>query len=73
MWTPNKATIESLRSKYPKGCKVELVRMDDVHAPPAGTHGTVMFVDDIGTIHVAWETGSSLGVAYGVDQCRRID
>lgn len=72
MWTPSKRTVEFLRTRFPKGCKVELVHMDDVHAPPVGTHGTVMFVDDIGTIHVAWETGSTLGIAYGEDQCRRI-
>ena len=73
MWAPSKATVDSLRSRYPKGSVVELIHMDDVHAPPTGTRGTVMFVDDIGTIHVAWETGSTLGVAYGEDQCRRVD
>lgn len=73
MWTPSKATVDSLRSRYPKGSVVELIHMDDVHAPPTGTRGTVMFVDDIGTIHVAWDTGSTLGVAYGEDQCRRVD
>lgn len=29
-------------------------------------------VDSIGTIHVSWDCGSSLGVAYGVDQCRKV-
>lgn len=28
---------------------------------PAGLKGTVMFVDDIGTVHIDWENGSSLG------------
>ena len=37
---------------------------------PQGTRGTVTAVDDIGTIHVKWDTGSSLGIAYGVDACR---
>ena len=45
--------------------------MDDPQAPPIGTKGTVTHVDDIGTIHVAWDNGSSLGVAYGVDFCRK--
>jgi len=35
----------------------------------AGATGTVMHVDDIGTIHVAWDCGSTLGVVYGVDSC----
>ena len=67
---PNKEIIERLRRTYPAGTTVELVRMNDDHAPPAGTCGTVIFVDDIGTIHVRWNTGSSLGIAYGEDVCR---
>ena len=29
-------------------------------------------VDDIGTIHVSWDCGSSLGIAYGEDLCKKI-
>ena len=47
--------------------------MDDVQAPPIGTLGTVVGVDSIGTIHVNWDNGCGLGVAYGEDACRRID
>ena len=67
---PNKEIIEHLRRTYPAGTTVELVHMNDDHAPPRGTRGTVIFVDDIGTIHVRWNTGSSLGIAYGEDVCR---
>ena len=67
---PNKEIIEHLRRTYPAGTKVELVRMNDDHAPPAGTRGTVTGVDDIGTIHVCWQNGSGLGVAYGEDECK---
>ena len=69
---PSKETVEVLRRAYPAGCAVELVRMDDTQAPPPGTRGRVIAVDDIGTIHVAWSTGSSLGVAWGQDMCRRV-
>ena len=64
--------LEMLRARFPVGCRVELVRMDDIHAPAPGTQGTVRWVDDIGTIHVNWDTGSSLGVIYGEDCCKRI-
>lgn len=37
-----------------------------------GEKGTVIGVDDIGTIHVNWDCGSSLGIAYGEDKCRKI-
>jgi hypothetical protein len=30
-------------------------------------------VDDIGSIHIAWETGSTLGVVPGVDTVKRLD
>lgn len=69
---PSKEVIEQLRKEYPVGCRVELVRMDDVQAPPIGTLGTVRGVDDIGSIMVAWDTGSGLSVAYGEDICRKI-
>ncbi len=69
---PSKEVIEQLRKEYPVGCRVELVRMDDVQAPPMGTLGTVRGVDDIGSIMVAWDTGSGLSVAYGEDICRKI-
>ena len=72
MRTLRRETIEYLKSSFPRGCRVELLRMDDPQAPPIGTRGTVIGVDDIGTIHVNWDTGSSLGVAYGEDDCRRI-
>ena len=69
---PNKEIIERLRREFPLGTRVELVKMDDVQAPPVGTLGTVRGVDDIGSIMVAWDTGSGLSVAYGEDICRKI-
>lgn len=70
---PNKETVERLRRQYPAGCRVELVRMDDVQAPPIGTKGTVTGVDDAGSVMVKWDNGSSLSVVYGEDSCRRVD
>ena len=73
MFGISRETVEHLRREYPIGCRVQLVRMDDVQAPPIGTEGTVRGVDDIGSIMVAWDNGSGLSVAYGEDRCRRID
>lgn len=73
MFGIDRETVERLRKKYPVGCRVELLHMDDVQAPPIGTKGTVKGVDDIGSIMVAWDNGSGLSVAYGEDICRRID
>lgn len=43
--------------------------MDDIQAPPIGTSGTIKGVDDIGSIMVNWDNGSSLSVVYGIDRC----
>jgi hypothetical protein len=61
----------ALRKTYPAGTRVELVQMDDVQAPPAGTKGTVIGVDDTGSIMVSWDNGSGLNVIYGVDSVRK--
>lgn len=65
--------LQRLREAYPKGSRVELVQMDDPQAPPIGTNGTVIGVDDIGSIMVDWDNGCGLSVAWGADHCRRID
>ena len=70
---PSKAVVEMLRRQYPVGTRVELVRMDDSQAPPPGTKGTVLGVDDIGSIMVAWDSGGSLNVVYGEDICRKVE
>lgn len=54
------------------GTAMSLDYMNDPQAPPVGTKGIVAYVDDIGTVHVRWETGSCLGIAYGEDTCHRI-
>ena len=69
---PNKEIIDALRRAYPAGCTVELVRMDDVQAPPAGTKGTVKGVDDTGSLLMRWDNGSGLNVVYGEDIVRKV-
>lgn len=60
--------LDRLKKKYPVGTTVKLVMMSDPQAPPVGTLGKVTNVDDIGTVHVAWQNGSSLGLIEGVDK-----
>lgn len=69
---PSKVIVEKIKSEYPPGTRVELVKMDDIQAPPIGTKGTVIGVDDIGSIMVVWDNRSSLHVVYGEDICRKI-
>jgi len=72
MRVPSREIISLLRECYPKDTRVELVQMDDPQAPPIGTLGTVIGVDDIGSIMVKWDNGSGLSVAYGEDLCRKV-
>ena len=70
---PSKEIVERIRSTYTEGCRVELVSMKDVQAPPIGTKGTVTGVDDTGSIMVSWDNGSSLNVVYGEDVVRKVE
>ena len=72
MMFPKKEIVERIRKEYPKGTRVMLVNMDDTQAPPLGTKGTVIGVDDTGSIMVALDNGSSLNVIYNVDKCVKI-
>lgn len=67
-----KEIIQALRRLYPKGTRVKLLKMDDPQAPPMGTRGTVIGVDDIGSIMVIWDNGSSLNVIYGEDVVSKV-
>ena len=65
--------LKQLKNYYTPGTRVILVKMDDPYTKlKPGDKGTVVSVDDIGTIHVNWDSGSYLGVAFGEDICRKI-
>lgn len=72
MMFPRYEEVLKMRERYPSGTRVELLKMDDVQAPPIGTKGTVLCVDDTGSILVDWDNGSGLNVIYGVDKVRKI-
>ena len=63
---PNKTMVAYLRQLYPSGTRVELIRMEDVQAPPVGTMGTVCGVDDRGGLRVGGGGGAGLDVVWGV-------
>ena len=70
MMFPSRETVERVRRQYPAGTRVELVSMDDRYAPPPGTKGTVLGVDDTGSLLMRWDNGSGLNVVYGEDVVR---
>ena len=70
---PTDEELKSIREKYPKDTRIELVEMDDIEAPPIGTTGIVRYVDDAAGIGVNWDNGSTLTVIYGVDRVKKIE
>ena len=74
MTTIHPEMLKQLKEYYTPGTRVMLIRMSDPYTNlKQGDRGTVTLVDDIGTIHVNWDCGSSLGVVFGEDECRRIE
>lgn len=72
MGFPSRREVEMYKKMFPDGCRVRLNYMDDMHAPPVGTFGTVARVDDIGTVHVRWDNGQFLGCVIGEDSISRV-
>ena len=56
------------QSEELKGKRVRCIQMNDKYPVPSGTMGTINHVDDIGTIHVTWDNGSTLGLVQGEDK-----
>ena len=54
---PSKEIVDSVLKKYPVGTRVELVSIEGEQAPPIGTSGTVVGVDDCGSIIIQWDNG----------------
>ena len=69
---PTRQEVERVRARYQAGMCIELVHMDDVQALPAGTRGTIIAVDDIGSLIVNWDNGSGLKAIPGKDRFRII-
>lgn len=51
-----------------EGLRIRMIDMDDQYAVDEGMEGTIIRIDDLGTIHVKWDDGSTLGVIPGIDK-----
>ena len=67
----NDEYVESIRKRYPPGSRIMMEHMGYDPCPVEyGEMGTILGVDDIGTIHVSWDCGRLLGVIPGEDSFR---
>jgi len=69
---PDKAVISKIKAEYPIGTRIELLKMDDIQAPPIGTKGVVEGIDDMANILVRWDNGSGLNVIYNCDIIKKL-
>lgn len=52
-----------------QGDRIQLVYTDDEYTRlRPGARGTVSYVDALGTVHVKWDDGSTLGLVPGHDR-----
>ena len=66
--------LKQLKEYYKAGTKVRLVHMSDPYETiPSGTTGEVLCVDSLGTLHVMWSNGSTLGVVFREDSVVKIE
>lgn len=64
----NDKEVERIRARYPVGSRIVLDQMgDDPRPVPSGMKGTVVSVDDIGTVHCNFDNGRRLGLIPGED------
>lgn len=64
----NREKIEYYKKTYPVGTRIRLLHMNDPYSPiPDGMTGAVAHVDDMGTLHMKWDNGRSLGIGPDVD------
>lgn len=64
---------ERYKQSYPPGIRIMLLHMgNDPRPVEDNTRGTVIAVDDIGTLHCSFDNGRSLGVVPGEDSFRKL-
>lgn len=72
-WERLHRQAEHYKEAYPPGTRVLLLHMgDDPRPVEDNMRGTVQFVDDIGTVHCAFDNGRSLGLCPGEDSFRKL-
>ena len=73
-WERQHRQAQRYKEAYPPGTRLMLLSMNDPHHPvESGTRGTVDHVDDMGTIHMKWDNGRTLGICPETDSFYKIE
>ena len=68
-----RAQAARYKASYPPGTRIMLLNMgDDPRPVEDNTRGTVICVDDIGTVHCSFDNGRQLGLVPGEDSFRTL-
>lgn len=72
-WNRLHRQAEQYKAAYPPGTRIVLLHMGNDPRPVEDTvRGTVTAVDDIGTLHCAFDNGRALGIVPGEDSFRKL-
>lgn len=70
----NPTALKALRERYPVGARIVLIHMDDPYTSLVpGDTGTITGCDDLGTLQMHWDSGSTLGLIPGVDKFEKLE
>ncbi len=72
-WDKLHRQAKRYKAEYPPGTRIMLLSMgEDIQRVEDDTRGTVLAVDDIGTLHCQFDNGRSLGLIPGEDSFRKL-
>lgn len=60
--------VDEIKARYPTGTRIKLIAFNNSFKnKKEGLLGTVVLVDDLGTLHMQWDDGSSVGLIVDED------
>lgn len=68
-----KQILRNMRILSPQGTRIKLIKMNDPYAPKPVTCGTVLDINDDGSILIRWDDGSQLSLLVDADKFGRIE
>ena len=72
-WDRLHRQAQIMKERYPAGTRIMLLQMgSDPRPVEPNTKGTVVAVDDIGTIHCDFDNGRGMGIVPGEDSFRTL-